>query len=91
MALENDTVALRMCLDRIVAPLKSTGSTVAIDLTQKSSLTEKGEKVIEHLATGDITTSEAQDIMVTLQMQGRMIELTELVQRVEALENETSR
>lgn len=83
-ALEGDLSAMRICIDRIIPALKASDSAVNIKLS--GELAEKGNQVLEALGTGSLSPGEAVSVMSTLQTQTRLIETSELVTRIEALE-----
>ncbi len=86
-ALEGDTAALRLCLDRI-APVRR-GRPVLLDLPDLSnarSLAEAGLAVGEALADGELSPEEAAGVLSTLDGIKRLYETTELEQRIAVLE-----
>ena len=86
-ALEGDTTALKLCLDRI-APVRR-GRPVLLDLPDLSnarSLAEAGLAVGEALADGELSPEEAAGVLSTLDGIKRLYETTELEQRITALE-----
>lgn len=86
-ALEGDTAALRLCLDRIapprkdapisfeLPPIKTAGDTVAAS----SSL-------LAAVAAGDVTPDEAGRVMALLTAHKALVEAGDLERRIEALE-----
>jgi hypothetical protein len=74
-ALEGDTVALRLCLDRIAPPRKDADGVAAA-----------GSAVIAALAAGDATPDEAARVMAVLQAQRQIIETVDLERRLSLLE-----
>ncbi len=85
-ALRGDTAALRICLDRIVAPLKS--NPVRIDGFTGGTLAERGEAVMAAIAAGEIAVEEGGALLNMLQSQVRLVEATELDTRITALEQQ---
>ena len=83
-ALAGDSVAMRICIDRIVPSLKATDSPVNIELS--GDLSEQGRQVLEALGTGALSPGEAATVMSTLQTQARLIESDEIIERIEKLE-----
>lgn len=83
MALAGDTTALRICIDRLVAPVR--GNPVNID-NFTGTLSERGERVMEAIAQGSISAEEAAALMSVIQMQARIVESDELEKRLSALE-----
>lgn len=78
-----DTTALRICLDRLVAPVRS--NPVRID-GFSGTLAERGEAVMAGIASEKISTDEGAALMSMLQSQAKIIEATELDDRIAALE-----
>ncbi|OGS97721.1 MAG: hypothetical protein A3K04_09680 [Gallionellales bacterium RBG_16_56_9] len=83
MALAGDTTALRICLDRLVAPVRS--NPVRID-GFTGTLAERGEAVVAAIASASISAEEGAALMTMLQAQARIVEATELEKRLSALE-----
>ena len=87
MAKDGDMAALKLCLDRLCAPLRPTDRHVIIDgMEHATGLSDKGELILVNVAKGEITPSEAQHLMSAISSQVRIIEADELSQRIEALE-----
>ena len=85
LAKAGDTTALRLCLDRLIPPIKPRELSVQIeDFT--GTLTEQGQGVLETMARGDLTPTEATSLLQALVAQGKIIETDELMKRVAALE-----
>lgn len=83
-ALEGDTTALRICVDRIVPALKSVDSPVSIELS--GSLSAQGQQVLSAIGTGRLAPGEGTALMSTLQAQARLVETDEILERIERLE-----
>lgn len=86
-ALQGDTVALRLCLDRIAPPRKDVPvsftlppiKTAADTVTASSSL-------LEAVAAGEVTPDEAGRVMALLTSHKALVEAGDLERRIEALE-----
>jgi len=89
LALAGDQTALRMCLDRVVPALKPAGAPVTLPALPVD-LAGKGERVLEQLAAGAITPDEAATIISVIATQARVVETSELVQRIVVLEEKAS-
>lgn len=85
LALTGDVAAMRLCLERIIPPIKAKGETVNIG-TLKGSLTVQGQKIISAMGKGQLTPSEAASMLSTMASQTRIIEADELEKRIAALE-----
>src|SRR5262245_32453550 len=62
LALEGDTTALRICLDRLIPTMKANDASVELGALP-GSLSEQGEAVLRAAAGGDITPHQAATIM----------------------------
>ena len=85
LAKEGDTTALRLCLDRLIPPIKPRELSVQIE-GFTGTLTEQGQGILETMARGELTPTEATSLLQALVAQGKIIETDELVKRVAALE-----
>jgi hypothetical protein len=89
MAKEGDMPALKLCLDRLCAPLRPTDRLVTIEgIADATGLSGKGELILVNVAKGEITPSEAQHLMTAISSQARITEVDELERRVSELEQE---
>jgi len=90
LALTGDTVALRLCLERIAPPRKD--SPVEFDLPRmeaaRDAATAAGA-VLDAVAGGELTPTEGAHIMGLIEAFRRTLETTELEARVAALEDNT--
>lgn len=89
-ALEGDTVAMRLCLERIAPARKD--SPVNFDLpkieTAEDALKAAGS-VMRAVASGTITPLEGSAVMSLVESYRKTLELVELTSRIEALESRT--
>jgi hypothetical protein len=86
-ALEGDTAALRLCLERIYPPRKSRPIALALPKIETPDDISKAQgTVIGAMAIGDITPEEASVIAGVLEAKRRSIETCELEARMVALE-----
>ena len=89
LAKDGDMAALKLCFDRLCAPLRPTDRLITIEgMIDTKELSDKGELVLANVASGDITPSEAQSLMTAISSQARIIEVDELERRVAELEQE---
>lgn len=87
-ALEGDTTALRMCLDRLVAPRRERRVTFELPKIETAADAAKASAtVLTECATGNLSTSEAAEIMALISSHVRVLEVTELEARIAKLEN----
>lgn len=84
LALNGDSAALRLCLDRLVAPLKARDEPVR--LRAGDTLAEQGRTILKAMAEGVITPHEAVPMMQAIGAQARIVEVDTLAQRLEVLE-----
>ena len=90
LALEGDTTALRLCLERIAPPRKDTP--VQFDLPPMRNAhdaAEAAQAVLQAVSDGDVTPLEGAAVMGLVEQYRRTLELTDLEQRIEALEAHT--
>lgn len=86
-ALDGDVACLKLCIDRIVSPYRSTDKTVELpDLA--GTLTEQGNKIILAIGEGEITPRDGRDMLAALAAQARIVEICDLEERVKALEDQ---
>src|SRR5699024_2348799 len=88
LALAGDVQALKLCVDRVLAPMRAVDSPVSIPLAKKGTLSEQAQAIIQAAAKGHITPREAQALLSALGGVARIQEIDELTRRIEALENE---
>lgn len=93
LALKGDTIALRMCLDRIAPPRKGRAVTLAFPASLKTpnDLAEAQASILTAMGSGEITTDEAADAAKVIEAVGAAIERRELEQRIAALEERGTR
>lgn len=86
-ALEGDTVALRLCLDRLAPPRRD--APVSIELPPVRSAADAVEAsaaVLAAISAGDVTPDEAGRIMALLTAHKAIVETGDLEARIAALE-----
>jgi hypothetical protein len=89
LALEGDTTALRLCLERIVPPRKD--APVAFDLPAMQCAEDAAKAagtVLQGVALGELTPAEGTHVMALIDAYRRILETTEIEQRIAALEAE---
>lgn len=87
-ALEGDTVALRLCLDRLAPARKD--APITMNLPSVSSAVDAvaaSSAVLAAVAAGDVTPGEAGAVMSLLTAHKTIVEAGDLEARVAALEN----
>ncbi len=87
LALEGDTTALRLCLERIAPPRKDAPVTFDLPSMQCAADAAKAAgKVLEDVARGELTPTEGAHVMGLIETYRRALETTELEARLAALE-----
>jgi hypothetical protein len=87
MALAGDTVALKLCLERLCPPRK--GRPVTLDLPAIETLADASAavgKVIASTAAGELTPDEAGSVIALIDAKRRVLVDVDLEARVTALE-----
>jgi hypothetical protein len=88
LAKSGDMAALKLCFDRLCAPLRPTDRLITIDgMESCKELSDKGDLILVRVANGDITPVEASSLMSAISSQAKIIEADELERRVRELEN----
>ena len=86
-ALEGDSVALRLCMERIAPAPKD--HPVSFPLSQMNNdldASEAAESVLRAVSEGELTPIEATRVMGLIDSYRRTLELTEIEERLTALE-----
>lgn len=86
LALEGDTTALRICVDRLIAPVKPRDVPVNMGKIE-GSLADQGRTILGALSGGSITPDEAVSLMQAVAAQARIIEVDEFERRISRLES----
>lgn len=82
MALAGDTVALRLCLDRLAPPRKDTPISIELPPVRTAKDAEASAAVLETVAAGEITPDEAARVLALLTAHKSLIETCELETRL---------
>lgn len=82
---EGDSAALKLCLDRLVPPLKATTAPVQIEFDGES-LSDKANGVFGAAINGNVSADTASQLISALAGVAKISEITELEQRITALE-----
>ncbi len=88
LALEGDPAALRLCLDRIIAPRR--GRPVRVDLAPVESAADLGgamAAITTAAARGAITTDEAAELARVVEIFVRAVETSDFERRLRQLED----
>lgn len=88
LALEGDTTALRLCLERIL-PARKEAALIPLDLPQvegAADLPQLTAAILDSVAAGRITPGEGQALAALANAHAKTLEIAELEQRITALE-----
>ena len=90
-ALGGDSIALRLCMDRIAPPPKDSSVSFHLPLMGSAShASDAAASVLRAVSEGEVTPIEATRIMGLIDSYRRILELTYIEIRLRALENEFS-
>ncbi len=79
-----DAAAARLLLDRCLPALKPTDTPIRIELPD--GLADASKAVIKAATTGEVTPGEASSLLGSIGIAARVTEVTELLERIEAIE-----
>ena len=85
-ALAGDPQAIRIILDRVLPSLRPVELPAVLALPVGATLAEQARAVVQAAADGEIAPSQAAQIVTALGGVAKIVETTELVKRIEALE-----
>ncbi len=89
LALEGDTTALRLCMERILSPRRDRPLTFALPKIESAADAANGmSAIIVAVAAGEVSPGEATEIARLLEGFVKLVETTELEKRIAALEAE---
>jgi hypothetical protein len=89
LALEGDTVALRLCLERLLPPRRSRRITFDLPTIQTAAdLLPAFAAVVSAMGAGELAPDEAAVIAGVLEAKRKAIETGDLVKRLAALEQQ---
>lgn len=84
-AIEGDSQAARLLLERVLPSLKPIDQTQAINLPD-GTLTEQGRAVLACVASGELAAPHGAQLLTAIGILGKITELDELTTRITALE-----
>ena len=86
-ALEGDSVALRLCMERIApAPQDQPVSFILPKMQSALDASKAAESVLTAVSEGELTPIEATRVMALIDSYRRTLELTDIEERLQALE-----
>lgn len=85
-ALAGDAQAIRIVLDRVLPALRPVDMPTTLDLPADGTLADQARAVVQAAADGDLAPAQAAQIVTALGGVAKIMETTELVRRIAALE-----
>jgi len=85
-ALAGDPQAIRIILDRVLPALRPVDMPTVLALPVDGTLADQARAVVQAAADGDLAPAQAAQIVTALGGVAKIIETTELMRRIEALE-----
>jgi hypothetical protein len=85
-ARDGDMQAVKLILDRCVPALKPTSDAVTIPATKTATLADRGLIVVHAATSGKLGPDDAQAVMALLTSQAKLVEQSEVIARLEAIE-----
>ena len=89
-ALAGDAQAIRIILDRVLPALRPVDMPTTMALPADGTLADQARAVVQAAADGDLAPAQAAQIVTALGGVAKIIETTELMRRIEALEARTA-
>lgn len=86
-ALEGDTQAARLLLERVLPPLKPQEQVQPLTLPD-GSLTDQGRAVLAAVAAGELAPATGAALVAAVGQLARVVEIDELQRRIERLEDQ---
>ena len=92
MALEGDGQAMKVCMDRLIAPRKDRPVAINFPKIEKASdVTEASSRITEYVGIGTITPLEAQLLASVVEAHRKNLETANLEQRLQKLEERVNK
>ncbi|HEX2541499.1 MAG TPA: hypothetical protein VHM00_10500 [Caldimonas sp.] len=85
-ALAGDPQAIRIILDRVIPSLRPVELPAMLRIPPTGSLADQADAVMQAVAAGELAPGQAAQIVSALGAVAKIMETTELVRRIEALE-----
>ena len=90
LAKSGDATALRLCLERLLPPVRAKDETVELGRVT-GTLAGRGQAIVDASLTGRITPNQASALMQALMAQVRVIDADELASRLDAMGHKVNR
>lgn len=87
LALDGDTAALRLCIERLTPPIKASAEKVEFDIPEGAGLAGTSRAIISAAAAGQIPPDTATQLVTAMGQLSRQVEVDELAQRISQLED----
>lgn len=84
-AMEGDATALKILMDRLIPPLRAQSQPTQAAI-EGDTPADKARHIMALVSTGQLSTDQADDLMATLVSMTRIVETTEILDRIEQLE-----
>jgi hypothetical protein len=85
-AQEGDVSAANIILSKVIPSLKPTSDAISLPMATGTSLADKGLAVLAAASRGDLNPDDGQALMNLLTAQSRLVEQSEVLQRLEVIE-----
>jgi len=86
LALNGDTTALKLCMDRIIPVLKPVSQPINIDIPLPENLTDMAKIFLKSTASGDLSPDVAIQLISAIASISKIEEIETVKYRLEALE-----
>jgi hypothetical protein len=83
LAISGDPIAMRLCLERLVPPIKDRTLSFALPECE-TSIAELTKELLELVSSGNISPSEGNDVAALIEKHVRVLEATEIESRLKA-------
>lgn len=87
LALQGDMQAMRLCLERVLPPVRPGDELVELQLDRSLGLAGQARAVIDAVFGGNLSPTSASTMMTAIAAQVRIVEVDELERRLLALES----
>lgn len=86
-ALAGESVALKLCIDRLLPPYRPEAVPIEFAMPEVGGLVSMGEAVLSAIGNGILSPEQGAKVLQALAGQARLIEVETLEQRIAALES----
>lgn len=87
LALAGDVQALRICIDRIIPPVRERAVSVALpDTADAAGCADAQAKIIAAVAAGELLPGEGEALAGLIEHRRRALETNDIIKRLEAME-----